>query len=182
VYQPRAQPTFAAQPRLGARHAAGIAGALVIVAQKMKQAMKREHAQLRSVGVPKLTRLAPRHAFRYHDVAEKPRLEARDPTPLAATASGSTGPAPRLANCRCGFPRLKGQHVRGFVFPAVSIIELLDVTVSNERDGNVATQARRRDRGKPPGQSSIGYGTAAAVRHRHAKAFTVGIHRRIRRP
>ena len=68
------------------------------------------------------------------------------------------------------------------VLASVLAIELADVPVGDQGDGDFAAQAGRGEAGQPAGQSAIGDRAAAAVGHRHDDAATVGIHRTIRTP
>ena len=76
----------------------------------------------------------------------------------------------------------KRQHVGRVVLAPVLPIQLADVGVGDQRDGDLAAQADGGNRGQPSGQAAVGDPAAAAVGHRHADASTVGIHRTIRTP
>ena len=67
------QSAAAAEPRLDPLHSAVVVRSLVIVAEKVQQAVQREDAQLGLVGMPGLARLAARDAGRDHEVAESAR-------------------------------------------------------------------------------------------------------------
>jgi len=122
--------------------------------------MKRENTQLGAVGVAGLARLTPRDPGRDHDVAE---VRMR-PGPGAAVGL-----------------RRKRQDVGRDILAAVLAIELANVAVGHERDGDVAAGAERTERGQPAGQAAVRDGAAPAVRHGDTKT-TVGIHRTIRTP
>jgi hypothetical protein len=155
------QATAAAQPRLRPGHTAVVVRVVVVVAQKVKETMKGENAQLGLVGVASLTGLALRHASGDDDIADEP-------------GSGIRGSGSAI--------RRKRQHVGRVVLSPVLPIQLADVGIGDERDGDLALEARGDDRGEPAGQATSGDPAAPAVGHRHADASTVGIHRTIRTP
>lgn len=64
---------------------------------------------------------------------------------------------------------------------SISFIEDADLSVGNERDRHLTSDAGGRHRGEPPRKTFIAGRTTAAVGDRHAQA-TVGIHRTIRTP
>lgn len=61
------QAALAAQAALDTQHPAIVL--LVVVAEEVQQAVKREHAQLGALGVPRVARLAASDAAGDHDVA-----------------------------------------------------------------------------------------------------------------
>jgi hypothetical protein len=157
--QPFAQAAAASQAGFRPGHPAAVFGVVVVVAQKVKETMKGQNAQLGGVRMAALAGLARGDSGSDDDVAEEPRS----------------------ADCFIG-RRLERQDVGGRIHPAISAIELPDVPIGDEGDGQLAAQAGRRHADEPAGQSTIGDPPALAVGHRHDDAATAGIHRTIRTP
>jgi len=159
--EPRAKAPPASQPCLQAGHAPVVVGRVVIVAEKMKQAVKREDLELRGVRVAGGGRLTACDAGRDDEIAEKV--------------------SPRLRGPRSG-RRRERQDVRRLVFSTVAPVESADLCVAREGDGYAATRPRGRHGREPLPQPRRAYRTASAVRHRDEQPATVGIHRTLRRP
>jgi hypothetical protein len=171
-----------AQPRFGASHPPSVLGTLVIVPEQVQQSVKRQHAQLRLVRVTHSAGLPLSDARGDDDISQHARLAAR---------------AGRFNAGFCG----EGQNVGGGVLAAILLIERPDVSVADQRDGNVAAHPGWRHSSEPSREAVILDRPAAAVRDGYPRAFatasatlarapeaqrrhasTVGIHRTIRTP
>ena len=126
----------------------------MVVAEKVQQPVQREHPQLGLIRMTGRLGLAPGDAGRDDDIAQ----------PLIFVVVG------------------KREDVGRLVFAAILAVERAHAGIAHEGDADLAGGARRRRRGEPTGQAAVANGTACAVAHRNAQAFTVGIHRTTRRP
>ena len=159
--EPRAKATPSPQPCLQAGHAPVVVRRVVIVAEKMEQAVKRENLELSGVRVAGGGRLTACDAGRDDEIAEKVRSGLRAPRP---------------------WRRRKRQDVRRLVFPAVASVESADLCVAGVGDGYAATRPSGGHGREPLTQPRRAYRTASAVGHRDEQPATVGIHRTLRTP
>ena len=142
----------------------------MIVAEQVQQPVQRQHAQLGLIGVPRLARLAAGDAGRDHDVAE---LASPEPRPGRRVGPETTA---RRSLRPCG---------------GTGDLRLADAGIGDERDGDLAARARRRDarrasaparRRARPRRPNGPCGPSLARSPGRAARPTVGIHRTLRTP
>jgi hypothetical protein len=116
----------------------------------------------------------------------RPRCSARDSGARRRGARGSgrgaRGADSGARNFSSASPCRKRQHVRRLILAPVTAIERAAPRVAHQRDSDFARRAGGRHGRQPGSEPAITDRTAGAVRHHHAQAFTVGIHRMTRRP
>src|SRR5262245_49966824 len=130
--------------------------------------------------MPSLPALAPGDASRDHDVSKELRVPGSAPRQARGGLSLSSldcarddpelveGSKAGVRGAGCGIRRpgsvcRKRQDIGGGVLVTVLRIEFVNVGISDERDGYVATNARRAHGRQPACESAVPHGTAAAV-------------------